>query len=106
MESKIKKNVMRRVHTIRTVRPITSGVVLASVFFIVSLYAIGKVVFVAQVYRNMPAVQDIGAVLMFMVNAFLHTEFLVQALSLTVLLTAAWMLRDIGRVIAGEGRLA
>ncbi|HYE22841.1 MAG TPA: hypothetical protein VEA92_00070 [Candidatus Paceibacterota bacterium] len=105
MESKIKQNVMRRVHTIHTVRPYTSGIALAVVLLGISLYAIGRFVFVAQIFRNMPAVGDVSAVLRFFLSAFLHTELLVQVLTLVVCTAALWMLRDIIRLMAGNQRM-
>lgn len=100
MESKIKQNVMRRVRTIHAVRPLTGGTAVAVVLLGVSLYAIGRMVFVAQVFRNMPAVGDVSAVLRFFLSAFLHTDFVVQVLTLLVTAAALWMVRDIARVLS------
>lgn len=102
MESKIKQNVMRRVHTIHAIRPYTSGAALAFVLLGVSLYAIGRFVFVAQVFRNMPAIEDVGAVMRFFVGAFAHTDFVVQALTLLTIASVLWMVRDIGRGSIGR----
>jgi len=105
MESRIKRNVMKRVHMIHAVRPLTSVTALSVALLGVSLYAIGRTVFVAQIFRNMPAVQDVPAVLRFFFSAFLHTEFLVQALTLVVLASALWMVRDALRTLS-HARLA
>jgi hypothetical protein len=98
MESQIKQNVMRRVRTIHRVRPFTSGTALAFALLGVSLYAIGRFVFVAQVFRNMPAIEDVGAVVRFFVGAFAHTDLVVQVLTLLTVTAAVRMVRDIGRV--------
>ena len=102
MESQIKQNVMRRVHTIRTLRPFTSGIALAFVLLGVSLFTIGRFVFVAQVFRNMPAIEDVGAVIRFFVGAFAHTDLIVQVLTLFTVASILWMLRDIGRYSFGR----
>ena len=94
MESTIKKNVMRRVRTMHTVRPLMSGSVLSLAVLGVSLYVIGKSVFVAQIFRNMPAVQDVPALIRFFLEAFLHTEVLVQALTVAIVLSGIWMVHD------------
>lgn len=100
MESQIKQNVMRRVHTIHAARPFTGGTALAVALLVVSLYAIGRMVFVAQVFRNMPAIEDVSAVFQFFLSAFLHTDFIVQVLSVLVFMSALWMVRDAFRSLA------
>ena len=102
MESQIKQNVMRRVRTIHVVRPFTSGTAVAFALLGVSLYAIGRFVFVAQVFRNMPAIEDVGAVTRFLVDAFARTDFVVQLLTLLTVVATLWMLRDIGRYSFGR----
>jgi len=103
MESTIKKNVMRRVRTMHTVRPLMSGSVLSLAVLGVSLYVIGKSVFVAQIFRNMPAIQDVPALARFFLEAFLHTEVLVQALTVAIVLSAVWMVIDATKLL-GENR--
>lgn len=90
---------MRRVRTIHAVRPFTGGTALAAVFLVLSLYAIGRAVFVAQVFRNMPAVEDVFAVSRFFLSAFLNTDFVVQALTIFVAASALWMVRDALKVL-------
>lgn len=63
----------------------------------VSLGILGKLVFVAQVWRNMPAIQDIGAVLTFVVAAFVHTDFVVQALTALTVIGGVMLVRDMLR---------
>jgi len=102
MERSIKNNVMRRVRTIHAVRPFTSGTAVAAVFFVLSLYAIGRFVFVAQVFRNMPALEDVSGVLQFMATAFVNTDLIVQVLTILVALSALWVVRDIGKYSVGR----
>jgi len=99
MESNIKQNVMNRVRTIHTVRPFTSGTAVALFLIVLSLYAIGRFIFVAQVFRNMPSPADIGAFLNFFVVAFMHTDFIVQVLSVLVVASLIWVARDVVRSI-------
>ena len=93
-ESTIHKNVMRRVRTIHTVRPFTSMTALSAFLLLGALWGIGRQVWVAQVFQNMPSLADVGAVTRFAVAAFIHTEFLVQALTVVVLMAVAWIVRD------------
>lgn len=99
MESQIKQNVMRRVHTMHLLRPLVSTTALAGVVMIVSVYELGRLVFVAQVFRNMPAVQDISALLQFFVSAYLNTDVAVQLFTLLAIFGVAWMVRDIARMV-------
>lgn len=99
MESQIKQNVMRRVRTVHTLRPFTSTTAIAGVAVLVSVYELGRLVFVAQVFRNMPAIQDVFALLQFFVSAYLNTDFAVQLFTLLTILGVAWMARDIARTL-------
>lgn len=102
MDSNIKKNVMRRVRIIKAVKPFMSMTAASFAILLVSLYEIGRFVFVAQVYRNMPAVQDIAALLSFFVAAFLNTEFIVQIFTILAIVALAFVANSLGR---GVGRL-
>lgn len=93
-ESSIQRNVMRRVRTIHAVRPLTSTTALSTVFLLGALWGIGRQVWVAQVFQNMPSLADVGAVGRFAVAAFLHTEFIVQALTVLAVFAAVWLVRD------------
>ncbi len=100
MESNIKRTVMRRVGVIRAVRPFLSGTAAGISVLLVSFYEIGRLVFVAQVFRNMPAVQDIPALVQFFVSAFLNTDVLVQLFLVLTIIAVAWIARDVARNIA------
>ena len=100
MESKIKQNVMRRVHTVHALQPFVSSTALAAVVMLVSVYELGKLVFVAQVFRNMPAIQDVPALVEFFVSAYLNTDLAVQLCTLLVILAVALIAKDTARVIA------
>ncbi|MEK7510873.1 MAG: hypothetical protein AAB582_01380 [Patescibacteria group bacterium] len=93
-ESTIHKNVMRRVRTIHTVRPLASMTALSAFLLLGALWGIGRQVWVAQVFENMPSLADAGAVTRFVLAAFMQTEFIVQALTVIVLMAVAWIVRD------------
>lgn len=90
--------VMRRVRTIHRLRPLFSSATVAGLLFVVSLYAVGREVWVARVFQNMPHIQDVAAVIQFFLSAFLSTSHVVQ---LTLLLTAfalAWFITQVGKL--------
>jgi len=96
----IKSTVMRRVHVIRTLRPLVSDFSAAIMLFLVGLYGIGHEVWVAKVVANMPPLFDIAAMTKFMVAAFLNTEFFVQTLMIAVVLAGIWLARAVGTALA------
>lgn len=104
--SRIKQVVLRRARFIRLVRPFISGTALASVVTLVSVYALGREVWVARVLENMPSPADGVAVLRFFEAAFLNTSFAVQVLSLLLLSAMVWVCRDAARFVQRELRTA
>lgn len=84
--------VMRRVRTIYVVRMVVPPVI-ASVLFVVALWGIGREVWVAKVFQNMPSVWNVPEVLGFVSGAFLHTELLVQTLLIMALGALVWLAR-------------
>jgi len=89
--------VMRRVRAIHLLRPVLSGSALALVIAIAALYGIGREVWVAKVFENVPG--DFIAAVQFFLYAFGHTEFIVQALTLVTGAAVLWVMKDIGRVV-------
>jgi hypothetical protein len=90
---------MRRVHTIHAVRPFVSGTALAIVLGVVSLYFIGRKVWVARVFQNMPNPVHVASVLRFFEAAFFNTNTVVQVLCVAVVFSFAWIVRDLLRSI-------
>lgn len=82
---------MRRVHTIRIIRPIVSGGALAALVFALGLWGIGREVWVAKVFANGP--QDFVGHARYLLYAFFHTRLLVQALVLAVAASALALAR-------------
>lgn len=97
---------MRRVHTIRLVRPFLSSTALSSLVIVLALWGIGREVWVARVFENMPSLADAAAVSQFVLSAFLHTDFVVQALSVVTMAAAVWLVRDALRTLTYANRFA
>lgn len=97
--SSIHTNVMRRVRTIHAVRPLASGTAFAALLALGSLYAIGREVWVAQVFANMPNPAHLAQVFVFFEAAFFNTTAVVQILCVAVLFAFAWIVRDFARSV-------
>jgi hypothetical protein len=94
---------MRRIRFIRAVRPFMSNLALALALLGVSLYFLGREVFVAQVFRNLAGIYDPVAALRFFETAFLNTELAVQLLSVCALLGFAWLMRESLKALSTMG---
>ncbi len=90
---------MRRVRTIHHVRPLFSNAVLAGGLFVISLYVIGREVFVARVFENVSSVKGTVAVGKFFLEAFVSTEVIVQALVLLSGIAFLWLLRELAHTL-------
>lgn len=103
--SSISRTVLRRVRTIYLLRayaPITA----AAALFALSLWGIGREVWVAKVFENMPSLADVPAVLSFYGGAFLGTEALVQILVAASLGALLWLAAAIGKNLRDLPRVA
>ena len=89
--SSISVIVMRRVRRMRMLRAVISVPVLSMLTLFVSLWGIGREVWVAKVLANMPSVYDAPAVARFFSDAFLHTDFVVQAASVIAIAALVWL---------------
>lgn len=90
LNSSISRTVMRRVrimHATRTFAPVFG----AGVLFMLAAWEIGREVWVAKVFENMPSFADVPAVLNFVGNAFVHTEAVVQILFILALGALVWL---------------
>ncbi len=87
--------VMRRVHTIHTIRPLVSGAMLAFIIMAAALYGIGREVWVAKVFENAPT--DLLAALQFFLTAFGHTQITVQAFTIIAAGAMLWFFKDVTR---------
>ena len=101
METKtnIEKVVMRRVRTIRVLRPIISVGTLSALVFVLALWGIGQEVWVARVFQNGP--QDFFGHTIYLAYAFGHTRIVVQVLTVLTLASVVYAAREFARAISG-----
>lgn len=99
-QSNIERVVMRRVHTIRVLRPLVSLGALSALVFVIALWGIGKEVWVARIFENMSHASDPASFSRFWFVAFDHTRFVVQALSFLTFAAFAYLARETVRLIS------
>jgi hypothetical protein len=93
--SNIERQVMASVGTIYTARALTSVTALKVYIFILSIWGVGKLVWVSKVFENFWAVEKngLGAIFNYFVSAFTHAHvsvllvLLVGAVAFTSLVT-------------------
>ena len=88
--------VMRRVLRIRILRLIISTVVLALLTTIATLWGIGREVWAARIFENSPS--NIENLPSFYLSAFLHTNIIVQGLSILTLVSLLFLAREVIRL--------
>lgn len=91
---------MRRVRTIHTLRSASTGAGAAVLLLVLSLYLIGRQVWVARVLHNMPSLAHVGAFARFFTYAFAHTHLTVQLLILLVVFAILWLAREAIRLLS------
>lgn len=96
----IEKNVMRRVHLLRILGLIISTGTLAVLTFIAALWGVGKEVWVARVFENMPPTNDLLAFVRFWLSSFIHTRLVVQVLTLFTFASLVYLIREIVRAFS------
>jgi hypothetical protein len=101
MQTDIEKNVMRRVHLMRLLGLVISTAVLAFLTFVLALWGIGREVWVARVFENMPESGDFREISRFYFNAFGHTRLIVQALTIVSLAALIYLIRETYRTLVG-----
>jgi hypothetical protein len=92
--TRIQNAVMRRVRIIAALRPFISNLAGALYLLTLSLYMLGREVFVAQVWRNMPSLADAGAVARFVEGAVLNTEVSVQLILTLIIIGNVWLFSE------------
>lgn len=88
---------MRRVVTVYYLRKVLNRFVLKVGILVLGALSFGSLVHVAAVFDNMPGLTDIYGLSYFSYYAFIHTEFLVQAIIVLAGVVTLWLLRDIIR---------
>lgn len=97
-KSNIERIVMRRVRLIRLLALVVSTATLAALTFTAALWGIGREVWVARILQNAPA--DFASVPSFYIAAFIHTNFLIQVLTLLTLTSLVFLVREIARAVS------
>ncbi len=90
---------MQRIRTIHALRTSATGIGISVLTLIAALYVIGREVWVARVFQNMPSSTDIPGVIRFGLSAFSHTHFIVQILILLVFVAIFWFLCEVVRLV-------
>ncbi|MBU1292562.1 hypothetical protein KJ819_00660 [Patescibacteria group bacterium] len=98
--SSLSDTILSRVRTVHTVRRATPVVLASFVFLVASLWALGREVWVSQVFANMPPFFDVPALASFMTYAFLHTDIAVQILCLALVVATIGLARGCARILA------
>lgn len=96
IHTNIERTVMRRVRIIRILQLVVSTVVLALLTAVAALWGIGREVWVAQVLTNGP--QDFFGHIAYLVYAFGHTHFIVQALVVLTIASFVFLAREAVRL--------
>jgi len=100
--SNIERTVMRRVRIIRILALFFSMAVFAVLAFIAALWGIGREVWVARVFENMPRVSDLGAFTSFWFLAFQSTRLVVQAFIILSLVSLVLLARELVRAVCSR----
>lgn len=82
--------IMRRVYTIWLVRSVLSPLALKLYGIVLSLFFIGRLVFVERVFDNAPSFTEPLHMFQFASSAFFHTEVSVQFFVASLLALSAW----------------
>lgn len=95
---------MRRVRIIHTLAPFISGEGLFIFLLAVSFAGIAHSVALAHVFANIPNAFNAVAFEQFWLVAFEHTQFVVQILTVTTLLSLIFLARAMGRLVTSTLR--
>ncbi len=98
--SNTERVVMRRVHLLRILGLIISTGMLATLTFIAALWGVGREVWVARIFENMPHSNDLIALANFWLATFIHTRLIVQVLILLTLASLIYLIREIVRTLS------
>ena len=98
-QSNIERIVMRRVHIIRTFRPLFSTAGVSTLVLVCALWGIGREVWIAHIFQNAPS--RLTDAPNFYLTAFSHTRLIVQALSLITFVSVIYLARETARALAG-----
>lgn len=98
-ETAIERIVMRRVRLIRILALIISTATFAVLTACAALWGIGREVWVARVFENVPQISDTSTFLSFWLSAFLETQLVVQVLVVLTLISLLLLVRETVRFL-------
>ncbi|MBU6214842.1 hypothetical protein KGM48_03330 [Patescibacteria group bacterium] len=101
--SNIEQVVMRRVRLIRILLLIVSTATFAVLTGVATLWEIGREVWVARVFENMPR-HGLFAEFQFWIAAFLHTRLSVEILVVLTLTSLVFLIRELVRLALSYAR--
>ena len=95
-----------RVYTLFVLRHLTSEKALGAFLVVVSLYMLGRFVFVAEVVKNVLALHGVESFFVYVVDAVVNTDVVVQVILLLIALGSVLMVRDSLRMLKNRPRFA
>ena len=105
--SRLKAVVMTRVHAIRVLQMLLTTTTLSIAAFVLSLWGIGREVWVARVLQDEPTITlahftlgNVFNLVQFYLSAFVDTRFVVQVLTLAALVAFLWSIYSLARMVA------
>jgi len=97
--SNTERVVMQRVRLLRILGLVISTGMLAVLTFVAALWGVGREVWVARIFENMPHTNNFATFASFWFVAFMHTQLLVQVLTLLTLASLIYLVREIIRTL-------
>lgn len=104
--SPISRTVMKRVHTIHTLRLVCSPLASSVALFAISLSVFGREVWVAHVLQNLSTIHSPESILTFFVSAFMNTRFVVQITTIVMAGAGVWFAYSIQRLLSNSYHFA
>ena len=98
--SNMERVVMRRVRLLRILGLIISTGMLAALTLVAALWGVGKEVWVARVFENMPHMSNFIAFSRFWFATFIHTRLIVQVSTVLTLTSAVYLVRECARALS------
>jgi len=98
--TQLKKQIMRRIYIIAFMKQIFHPVIIRSAVLIVFMIVVNVFVSTINVIKNMTSLAGVEAFSRFLMEAFLHTEALVQVLLSGTIVLAVWLVIDITRKLS------
>jgi hypothetical protein len=93
------RRIMRRVRYIYLLRKVFNPVALRAYSCAVLVLITATLVSMSNIFANVPAVTDMNAFYGYVSYAFMHTELIVQILTVGIVVITLYLLRDIARPI-------